>query len=410
MKGIEWNDNGLEALLAEFFSKDDLKSLAADIGAFLGCPLLILDEAFRVVAHHRPLGFSDSLFQDAVRFGKITYEVSALISKSQLLRTGMADYVKLGESIYQRRFAPLISADVRLGYLICIDVDGHLRNLPAIIWRRIEQILSKQMFIEASRRDKPFETAENILMQLLDGGFASASYFRLQTFNTYLADFHPSGFALIDLTAYHSLYRGKRHLKDELGERFPNAHSFLYRGDLFLFVYGNGYLNEFCALANEFKLKIIVSEGLEDLFMLPSLYNTAHEALELMAEAQFTGGNVCTVAQLRTPLFFKSIKNRGKLVAKELLALAAYDREKNSQYCETLYYYLTCSKSLKMAADALFTHRNTILYRIRRMQNDYGIPLDDPAAHTDLLLGVSLMLFDSKGPDSFLTNIKKHAD
>ena len=212
------------------------------------------------------------------------------------------------------------------------------------------------------------------------------------------------------MTAYHSLYRGKRHLKDELGERFPNAHSFLYRGDLFLFVYGNGYLNEFCALANEFKLKIIVSEGLEDLFMLPSLYNTAHEALELMAEAQFTGGNVCTVAQLRTPLFFKSIKNRGNLVAKELLALAAYDREKNSQYCETLYYYLTCSKSLKMAADALFTHRNTILYRIRRMQNDYGIPLDDPAAHTDLLLGVSLMLFDSKGPDFFLTNIKKHAD
>ena len=63
-----------------------------------------------------------------------------------------------------------------------------------------------------------------------------------------------------------------------------------------------------------------------------------------------------------------------------------------------------------MAADALFTHRNTILYRLRRMQNDSGIPLDDPAAHTDLLLSVSLILFETKGPDFFLKHTKEQAD
>ena len=35
--------------------------------------------------------------------------------------------------------------------------------------------------------------------------------------------------SVIDLTAYHNEYLGKRHLKDELGVRFPQAHSFLYR-------------------------------------------------------------------------------------------------------------------------------------------------------------------------------------
>lgn len=63
-----------------------------------------------------------------------------------------------------------------------------------------------------------------------------------------------------------------------------------------------------------------------------------------------------------------------------------------------------------MAADALFTHRNTILYRLRRMQNDYDIPLDDLAAHTDLLLSVSLILFETKGPDFFLKHTKEQAD
>ena len=43
-----------------------------------------------------------------------------------------------------------------------------------------------------------------------------------------------------------------------------------------------------------------------------------------------------------------------------------------------------------------------MLYRIRRMQEDFLIPLDEPSTHADLLLSVSLVLFQQKGPDFFL--------
>ena len=36
------------------------------------------------------------------------------------------------------------------------------------------------------------------------------------------------------------------------------------------------------------------------------------------------------------------------------------------------------------------------------MKEDYGIPLDDPSAHLKLLMGVALVLLESKGPDFFL--------
>lgn len=49
----------------------------------------------------------------------------------------------------------------------------------------------------------------------------------------------------------------------------------------------------------------------------------------------------------------------------------------------------------------LFTHRNTILYRIKRIREDFGIPLDDPASHTELLIGTSLILLKTKGPFFF---------
>lgn len=154
---------------------------------------------------------------------------------------------------------------------------------------------------------------------------------------------------------------------------------------------------------------MVISDGLFNLFELPVLYRTAHEALELMMDQRFHSGNVCTVAQLRTSLLLKSLEGRSDLIAKEIHRLAAYDKEKDTQYCETLYRYLTCCRSLKKTCDALFAHRNTVLYRIRRIRDDFNIPLDDPAVHADLLLGSSLLLFEEKGPD-FFVNIKNNRE
>ncbi len=404
-----WEMCSAETLLEQFFAQDDLGKLTVSTGELLSCPLLVLDDTFHVAAHYLPLGFSDALFETAVRRGEISYEAGAIISENAMLTAGWADYVQLADSPYRRRFAPLVSAGVRLGCLICVDTDGHLEKIPPQTWELVEHILSKQMFVEASHQDKLFETAEDILMHLLDGGFSSAAHFQLQASGTYLADFHPRAFALIDLETYHSAYMGKRHLKEELEAQIPDSHPFLYKGDVFLFLHREGDGGIFSELAEEFQLKILISAPIDDLFTLPQLYRTAREALELMKDARFHGESVCSAQQLRTPLLLKNLEGRGDLVSPELRRLAVHDREKGTQYCETLYHYLTCCHSLIKTSNALYTHRNTVLYRIRRLQEDFLIPLEDPSLHADLLLGVSLILFESKGPDFFLRTPKNEA-
>ena len=153
MAATQWETCSADALLREFFAQDDLSRLAEGAGALLGCPLLVLDDTFHVAAHHLPLGFSDAVFQTSVRSGEITYEAGAIISRSPALSAGAADCIKLADSPYRRRFAPLVSAGVRLGYLICVDTDGHLERIPAQTWNTVEQILAKQLFVEASRQE-----------------------------------------------------------------------------------------------------------------------------------------------------------------------------------------------------------------------------------------------------------------
>lgn len=97
---------------------------------------------------------------------------------------------------------------------------------------------------------------------------------------------------------------------------------------MFLFLHGKTDSNDFSVLAEEFQLRVVISDGIDDLFELSALYRTAREALELMMDRRFHGGNVCTVAQLRTPLLLKELEGRSDLIAKEIRELAAHDKKR----------------------------------------------------------------------------------
>ena len=84
MEQANWKSGSADALLAEFFAQDDLKALAADAGALLECPLLVLDDTFHVMAHHRPLGFTDPLFRmpsDRGRFPMRPVQLSVKVKR-----------------------------------------------------------------------------------------------------------------------------------------------------------------------------------------------------------------------------------------------------------------------------------------------------------------------------------------
>ncbi len=96
---------------------------------------------FWLPATYAPPGFTDLLFDRAVQQGAITYEAGAIISRSPALSAGAPDYVEVADSTRRRRFAPLISACVRLGYLVCVDIDSQLESIPAETFRTVETVL-----------------------------------------------------------------------------------------------------------------------------------------------------------------------------------------------------------------------------------------------------------------------------
>lgn len=73
-----------------------------------------------------------------------------------------------------------------------------------------------------------------------------------------------------------------------------------------------------------------------------------------------------------------------------LKPLADYDEKKSTELVKTLESYYEHNGNLKKMSDALYTHYNTILYRINRINEITGMNLDDPNDRLNLEIALKI--------------------
>ncbi len=70
--------------------------------------------------------------------------------------------------------------------------------------------------------------------------------------------------------------------------------------------------------------------------------------------------------------------------------LIHYDAERNSDLVKTLDMFFRCQGNAKKVSDKLYTHYNTILYRLERIREITGLDLNDPEDRFNLEVGLKV--------------------
>lgn len=78
--------------------------------------------------------------------------------------------------------------------------------------------------------------------------------------------------------------------------------------------------------------------------------------------------------------------------------LIEHDRERRSDLVRTLQVYFACGANASLAADRLFLHRNSMLYRLDRIRSLTGLELRDHRVALALQLG--LLAIERGDPDA----------
>ncbi len=87
---------------------------------------------------------------------------------------------------------------------------------------------------------------------------------------------------------------------------------------------------------------------------------------------------------------------RAAYYAKLLRPLQQYDNEHHGDLVSTLSAYLRNGGNATRTADALYLHRNSLRYRLARIQAFTGLDPDDPDARLALQIGILIIQRRSK--------------
>jgi len=73
-----------------------------------------------------------------------------------------------------------------------------------------------------------------------------------------------------------------------------------------------------------------------------------------------------------------------------ILPLDRYDKASNSDLVKTLSTYFQCTGNLRQVSKTLFTHYNTVLYRMERIEEITGLDLKSAEDRLNLLIGLKI--------------------
>lgn len=373
-----------EKILNAFLENTDIKGLTVALSEIFGCPIIIADSAFRIVSGFAPQDFRLGVYERAVSHGELSLEtcteLSGLDEKTQ-------NGTMIGSGERRCRALPLYYNGTRLGYLLLAaldgkaDVDGDGLGFAAAL-------IAKQLHFESGNAAEG--TAEEIMRNLLDGKYKDEEHFALCVSSTFLSNFSPERLAVIDISACAGDENRFDFLTNWLKTRFHGSHPFVYKNRIVLFVHADHDIGELETPADD-GICVAVSAKLNGIFSAKEAYSAAAEVLDYLLNAGKTRFCVKTEKYaLVTAL--RSLEHRHGLVRDCIKELYLADEKNGGALCETLYAYLICHHSLKDTCEMLYTHRNTVLYRINKIKSEFGVEIDDPNKHTEYLLSAAILL------------------
>jgi PucR family transcriptional regulator, purine catabolism regulatory protein len=150
------------------------------------------------------------------------------------------------------------------------------------------------------------------------------------------------------------------------------------------------HLGETAKIKNN-NIKIGVGRPYANISKIAQSYQEAREALK-----------ICQLSDASSVLHFeelgfykilseKSKKELEKFVDDLLLPVFEYDRNKNGELIKTLETYYDVNRNFKLTSKNLFTHYNTILYRIKKIEELTGASLSNPENSLNMEIAVNIL-------------------
>ena len=402
---------GSTSLLDCIIKGKELRDVIETGFEILGNPIMLMDTAYKVLAYKTNETIDDPVWADLVEHGYSSHKFVSLFKNERIiekiLKSDLPIILDTGVAETIRRFLGKIVLNGNCkGYLAVLEYNHRFSDQDTQITRLICEVISSLM---QSRNDRMKNTYgmmfETIIQDLLEKRIEDVSTLsgRLDACEWKISS---RLFAVtVDMCKYNDV-SFIDFFRNKLSAILPGVKSVNYDEALILlldleaemFSTDCGLFDAFDCFIKENDLLAGISLPFNDLLQLPKFYRQSRRALEIGKYLHPQD----RVFQYRDFAIDDFVSESAKCFDvldychESVLLLRDYDDEKNTDYYTTLQAYLVHDKNVIATADALFIHRNTVNYRIEKIEEIIGCSLRDSKETFHMLLTYKLLAADAR--------------
>lgn len=291
----------------------------------------------------------------------------------------------------------LYSREIFCGNLVLLSKERPLNTGDRQLLQRLAGILEPVLGQESQERQERFLANSNVLYHLISGEPCEEEKLERQLRYRQWKRDGAYQLALLELSSQEE-ERRRLSFMNMLARSLP-SHAVLYREPYVILLSNREFAGEagFRRIQNAITAANPVRVGFSlpcrGLEGVPYLFSQAEAALRF-GRLYHPDRAVFRLAEYAVPYMLTEISREERLQAccPAVRRLWEEQQEKGSKLFQTLKCYLDRECSVARTAEALFAHRNTVAYRIRKIQEQMPEDLQDP--ETRAYIGLSIRVLE----------------
>lgn len=333
--------------------------------SFIKNPIAVTDNNYHLLSFFPHNKSIDTVFNDAVKNGYWPLEVVSIVND---VLDKNVPYQIITINNHRRLMFNIIFNQVHLGYCAILEQDQKLEDINIELCSIFVNFLARELYTIKPHQTKVSES--QFLEDALIGAYLNRKVFLDKISTTSIKLGVEYKMALISLKTYK--YKSYGDLDIIINNLFPNCIKSVkddYLVILFLSKNNIDYKSS-NEKFNELHISGVISSPIADLYFLNNKYDILNHLLTYLNSTN-NHFKLFFENDYKDLLLLLEIKDENILtnaIKDEILTLDNYDKQNNSDLCNTLYAYLINNKSLLQASNELYLHKNTITYRLEKIK------------------------------------------
>lgn len=392
-----------------------LKAIADTLSKLLECSVFIEDDGFNILAYclnNKPI---DELSREIVNKGKLPKDIVKELETKKILDE-VKKYQKPHRILYRSRadclpriITPIILNSEIYGYIVIIENIGRKSISDLIIAEQAAdiaalEIMKNQALKEAEGKIR-MEFLEDVLRGKIKDEYTIKNRFKLYGVNL------KKNFAIIVISLdYDTALKLEKQnflpICDVFGKNYNNY--FIFRKNeeiivIYSFINGDKLCDKYKHLErlcdNIYKLLVTYTAntqiGASDIYdmidKIPQSYYEAKYSVMLLDKIRLKNKSWTLYKDVWIYDLLLSHDDLNRLCAESIRRLIKYDKKNNENLLNTLKVYLDNMGRNKVTSDKLFIHRNTLKYRLDKIQEIMECDLRDPLVRLRIELSFRIL-------------------